>query len=531
MNFHPKSITMKWMQSNESADEDAVRLLDNLFESNKSPQFWSLLQFYINFRINAAKTPCKHSSNCRYGKTCCFNHGTEPFASPNRQFCHNPYLPAPTFSQRYHITPTSVHSSTQTSNPKQKESTGISSAHSKHALGSTDHTSYIFPSKQPTGEKQKSGALQATSDAPDINESESRHTESEVSEGSDDSWQSIRRRKREFNSSSHKSPANKPGICKECNSMFQLTEDEAAWFSKQGLYRPVRCLPCRQARRLRAQQSSTTKTSPPTILQSKNVSHRPTEPNASYASILCNDRDRSENPLTIHSKSQLSRRKAAKLQTDNPALAQLADNTAQSSHTTGFDEGNDPEFNALPEVRIYNDKSDQESLAAHDESDYIEEHSSDTHTSHADSGEEHSSLQVSEENAPEENSADESLSLQSREEDKDTHSSEETDSESLSDALPHLQSSSTLSTSPPQVTLSDFQLKDPSLLKQLERTLQSAEEYVDVFQASWDWTTTTFAPVRHPYSADMANLLVRTFKYRLGKHLDKLQQERTQGPE
>ena len=44
-------------------------------------------------------------------------------------------------------------------------------------------------------------------------------------------------------------------------------------------------------------------------------------------------------------------------------------------------------------------------------------------------------------------------------------------------------------------------------------------------------TTTTFAPVRHPYSADMANLLVRTFKYRLGKHLDKLQQERTQGPE
>ena len=250
-----------------------------------------------------------------------------------------------------------------------------------------------------------------------------------------------------------------------------------------------------------------------------------------YASILCNDRDRSENPLTIHSKNEVSRRKAPKLQTDNSAQAQLADNTAQSSHRTGFDEGNDPEFNALPEVRTYNDKSDQESLAAHDESDYIEERSSDTHTSHADSGEEHSSLQVSEENAPEEKSADESLSLQSREEDKDTHSSEETDSDSVSDALPHLQSSSTLSTSPPQVTLSDFQLKDPSLLKQLERTLQSAEEYVDVFQASWDWTTTTFAPVRHPYSADMANLLVRTFKYRFGKHLDKLQQERTQGPE
>ena len=239
----------------------------------------------------------------------------------------------------------------------------------------------------------------------------------------------------------------------------------------------------------------------------------------------------SENPLTIHSKSQESLRKAPKLQTDNPALAQLADNTAQSSHATGFDEGNDLEFNALPEVRIYNDKSDQESLAAHDESDYMEEHSSDTHTLHADSGEEHSSHKVPEENAPKENSADESLSLQSPEEDTDTHSSEETDSDSLSDALPHLQSSSTLSTSPPQVTLSDFQLKDPSLLKQLERTLQSAEEYVDVLQASWDWTTTTFAPVRHPYSADMANLLVRTFKYRLGKHLDKLQQERTQGPE
>ena len=30
-------------------------------------------------------------------------------------------------------------------------------------------------------------------------------------------------------------------------------------------------------------------------------------------------------------------------------------------------------------------------------------------------------------------------------------------------------------------------------------------------------------------SADMANLLVRTFKYRWGKHLDKSQQERTQG--
>ena len=173
---------------------------------------------------------------------------------------------------------------------------------------------------------------------------------------------------------------------------------------------------------------------------------------------------------------------------------------------------------------IYNDKNDQGSLAAHDECNYIEEHTSDTRASHADSDEEHSSLQVSELYASKENSADEDSSLQSRDEDKDTHSSEEPDRDSLSDDLPHLHSSSTLLTSPPQVTLSDFQWKDPSLLKQPERTLQSAEEYVDVFQASWDWTTTAFAQTRHPYSADMANLLVRTFKYRLGKQLDELQQ-------
>ena len=32
-----------------------MRILDNLFETNKSLQFWSLLQFYIKFRVQAAK--------------------------------------------------------------------------------------------------------------------------------------------------------------------------------------------------------------------------------------------------------------------------------------------------------------------------------------------------------------------------------------------------------------------------------------------------------------------------------------------
>ena len=143
MNLHSKLTTMKSIQSDESADDDAMRILDNLFETKKSPQFWSLLQLYMNFRIQAAKPPCNYSTSCRYGKACWFNHGIVPPASPDCQFCHSPYHSAPTFSQRYHVAPISVHSSTQTTNQGQTDNTGISSAHSKHALGSTGHIKYI----------------------------------------------------------------------------------------------------------------------------------------------------------------------------------------------------------------------------------------------------------------------------------------------------------------------------------------------------------------------------------------------------
>ena len=173
-----------------------MRILDNLFETNKSPQFWSLLHFYINFQIQAAKTPCKHSTSCTYGKACWFNHGIVPSASPDRQSCHNPYHSAPTFSQRYHVAPISVQQSTQTTDQGQRDITGITSAHSKQALGSTDHIKYIFSSKQSTNDKQKSGAQQTVRSEADIHERTSCQGEPEDSNNSDDSWHSISRQKR-----------------------------------------------------------------------------------------------------------------------------------------------------------------------------------------------------------------------------------------------------------------------------------------------------------------------------------------------
>ena len=157
----------------------------------------------------------------------------------------------------------------------------------------------------------------------------------------------------------------------------------------------------------------------------------------------------------------------------------------------------------------------------------MSEHISNSHALHNDTDEESTSFQDSKAHAPHADSADDSTSVQNGDVDKDTCTSEESNGD---DDLPHLQSSSTVTTTPPlEVTMSDFQLKGPSLLRQLERTLQSAETHADAFQESWDWTTMKFAPARRPYSADMANLLVRTFKHRLVKHLDNKQQERAQG--
>ena len=380
----------------------------------------------------------------------------------------------------------------------------------------------IYFRKQSTNDKQNIGAQQTARSDADINERASCQAEPEDSDDSDDSWHSIRRRKRDFNKGPQVSSAITPDICKECNLEFHQTDDEAAGFTKQGLHRPLRCLPCRQARRLRANQPNMRKPTPPTILQSKNLSHRTTEAKVSYVSVLGRDRGQ-EDSFNTHTNNHSGRRKIPRLQKDSPEPTQSTYITAQSSHATGIDEDNASEAYALPEDQNIHDISDREFQGAHDEF-------SDTHPSHEDSDKECTSLQDSEKHAPHEDSADECTSLQGHEDDKDTHVSEECTDDSKSDDLPHLQSSSTISTSPPlQVTLADFQLKDPSLLRQLERTIQSAADYIEVLHESWDWTTRTFAPVRHPYSADMASLLVRTFKYRLGKDLDKSQQERTQG--
>ena len=148
-------------------------------------------------------------------------------ASPDCQFCHNLYHSAPTFSQRYHVAPILVHSSTQTTDLGEREMTGISCAHIKHALGSTDHTKYIFSSKQLTNDRQKSGAKKTARIAADINNRASRYIDPEDSNDSDDSRHSIRRRKRDFNKGPQESSAITPDICKECNSEFQLTDEKA----------------------------------------------------------------------------------------------------------------------------------------------------------------------------------------------------------------------------------------------------------------------------------------------------------------
>ena len=212
----------------------------------------------------------------------------------------------------------------------------------------------------------------------------------------------------------------------------------------------------------------------------------------SYVSVLCKDRGH-EDSFNTPTNNHAGRRKIPRHQKDSPEPTQPTYITAQSSHATGIDEDNASEAYALPEDQNFHDISDRESHAAHDEL-------SDTHPSHEDSDKECTSLQDSEKHTPHEDSADECTSLQGHEDDKDTHVSEESNDDSKSDVLPHLQSSSTIWTSPPlQITLADFRLKDPSLLRQLERTLQSAADYIDVFHESWDWTTRTFAPVRHPY--------------------------------
>ena len=173
-----------------------------------------------------------------------------PSASPDCQFCHNPYHPAPTFSQRYNVAPISVHSSTQTTDQGQRDLTGISSTDSKHAMGSTDHIKYIFLSKQSTNDRQKRSPQQTARSEADTNERASCQAELEDTNDSDDSWHSIRRQKRDFNKGPQVSSGITPDICKECNLEFHLTDDEAAWFTKQGLHRPLRCLACLQARRL-----------------------------------------------------------------------------------------------------------------------------------------------------------------------------------------------------------------------------------------------------------------------------------------
>ena len=218
--------------------------------SEEIPNYFTLVSFYISFRRKASSIECRFQERCKFGHKCWYKH------SSSRSSRHSlSTRSSETTEQRPHITHTPYSFSVAEPTP---EKTRASNNKNFDNL------------KPPTG-RSLQGQVRATAsniskfashnqfdalqtlragDIHDANESESQSTDYDEEEA----WRTVlKQRCRKSPNPKDESSATKesqPIKCKTCGDIFVTPQDCAEWFERKGLHQPLRCMNCRQRRKL-----------------------------------------------------------------------------------------------------------------------------------------------------------------------------------------------------------------------------------------------------------------------------------------
>ena len=218
--------------------------------SEELPNYLTLVSFYISFRRKASSIECRFQESCKFGHKCWYKH------SSSRSSRHSlSTRSSETTEQRPQITHSPYSLSVAEPAPE------------KPRVSNNKNFDNLMP---PTGTSFK-GQVRATAshiskfasqnqfdalqtlragDIDDTNESESQSTDYDEEEA----WRTVPKQRRRKSphpkEESSASEDSQPIKCKTCGDIFVTRQDSAEWFERKGLHQPLRCMNCRQRRKL-----------------------------------------------------------------------------------------------------------------------------------------------------------------------------------------------------------------------------------------------------------------------------------------
>ena len=218
--------------------------------SEEIPNYLTLVSFYILFRRKASSIEWRFQESCKFGHKCWYKH------SPSRSSRHSlSTRSSETTEQRPQITHSPY--SLSVAEPAPEKPRAMNNKNFDNLMPPTG-TSFKGQVRATASNISKFAsqnqfdALQTlrARDIDDANESESQSTDYDEEEA----WRMFpkqRRRKsphpKEESSASEES---QPIKCKTCGDIFVTPQDSAEWFERKGLHQPLRCMNCRQRRKL-----------------------------------------------------------------------------------------------------------------------------------------------------------------------------------------------------------------------------------------------------------------------------------------
>ena len=218
--------------------------------SEEIGNYLTLVSFYISLRRKASSIECRFQESCKLGHRCWYKH------SSSRSSRHSlSTRSSETTEQR----PQTTHSpySLSLAEPA-PEKTRASNNENFDNLMTPTGTSFKRQVRATASNISKSAsqnqfdALQTlrAGDIDDANESESQSTDYDEEEA----WRTVLKQRRRKSphpkEESSASEENQPIKSKTCGDIFVPPHDSADWFERKGLHQPLRCMNCRQRRKL-----------------------------------------------------------------------------------------------------------------------------------------------------------------------------------------------------------------------------------------------------------------------------------------
>ena len=218
--------------------------------SEEIPNYLTLVSFYLSFRRKASSIECRFQESCNFGHKCWYKHSSSRSSKhslstrssktteQHPQITHNPY----SFSVA-EPAPKTTHASNDKNFDNLKPPTGTNLQGQVRATASNISK---FASQN------QFDALQTLPDGDidDANESESPSTDYDEEEA----WRTVRKKRRRKSphpkDESSATEESQPIKCKTCRDIFVTPQDSAEWFERKGLHQPLRCMNCRQRRKL-----------------------------------------------------------------------------------------------------------------------------------------------------------------------------------------------------------------------------------------------------------------------------------------